>query len=465
VSGSRFRRWLDSEIAAQVAEIRQFVTIRTFLRLLGCIYAIAFISFGTQAAGLVGSHGILPYENFLRAMREEFGRTAWRYAPTVLWLRPGDAALAAVWIVGCVGAILAALGKWQRPALAVCLVLWLSICSVGQDFLGFQWDALLVETGFLAVFADARPVRIWLFRWLAFRLMFFSGVVKLASHDEAWRNLTALHYHYETQPLPNPLSWLMYQLPMVFQKFSTAFTLIVELAIPFLFFMPRKLRHAGAWITILLQALIFLTGNYTYFNLLAMLLCMWMFIEPERELRFNLVDFGLAGLIGLLSLILCLNLFSVPLPPGGSAVLHFAAPFEIVNSYGLFAVMTTERDEIVVEGSTDGKSWRAYEFRYKPGDPYRAPRIVEPFQPRLDWQMWFAALGTYQQNRWFVNFVVRLLQNEPAVTHLLAYNPFAAAPPKVIRARLYRYDFTHFGEKAWWSRQDRGLYIPPVSLK
>jgi len=465
VSGSRFSQWLDSEIAAQVAQIREFVTIPTFLRLLGCIYLVAFISFGVQAAGLVGSHGILPFANFLKAIRAEFGRSAWRYAPSVLWLRPTDAALSAVWIAGCVCALIAALGKWQRLAFALCLVLWLSVCSIGQDFLGFQWDALLVETGFLAVFAAAWPIRIWLFRWLAFRLMFFSGVVKLASHDPVWRGLTALRYHYETQPLPNPLSWLMYQLPMLIQKFSTAFILIVELAVPFLFFMPRKLRHAGAWITILLQVLIFLTGNYTYFNLLAILLCMWMFIEPERDLRFNIVDFGLAAVIGLLSLMLCLNLFAIPLPPGGSALLHMAAPFEIVNNYGLFAVMTTERDEIIVEGSNDGTNWRAYEFRYKPGDPNRAPPIVAPHQPRLDWQMWFAALGTYQQNRWFVNFVIRLLEGEPAVTHLLAYNPFPAAPPRFIRARLFRYDFTHFGEKGWWKREDRGLYIPPVSLR
>jgi hypothetical protein len=450
-----------------VAQIREFVNIPTFLRLLGCVYLIAFLSFGLQAAGLVGSHGILPYANFLKALRAEFGRGAWRFAPSLLWLRPTDGALAAAWIAGCLCALIASLGKWRRAMLAACLVLWLSLCSVGQDFLGFQWDALLVETGFLAVFADAVPVRIFLFRWLAFRLMFFSGVEKLASHDPSWRTLTALHYHYETQPLPNPLAWLMYQLPMGLQKFSTAFTLIVELVVPFLFFMPRKLRRAGAWITILLQGLIFLTGNYTYFNLLATLLCLWMFIEPEREreFHFSIVDLGLAVVVGILSFLLCLNLFSVPLPPGGNAMLHFTAPFEIVNNYGLFAVMTTERDEIVVEGSNDGTNWLAYEFRYKPGDPNRAPPIVEPLQPRLDWQMWFAALGTYQQNRWFVNFVVRLLEGEPAVTRLLEYNPFPTAPPKFIRARLFRYHFTRFGETAWWKREDRGLYIPPVSLR
>ena len=465
MSGRRIRRWLDSEIAAQLRGIARFVTVRTFLRALGGIYFVAFLSFGVQASGLIGSHGILPFEAFLKAFHEEFGRSSWRHIPTVLWLDPADWALTAVWIAGCLCAVVAAIGKWQRAALAVCLVLWLSICSVGQDFLGFQWDALLVETGFLAVFATRSPVRVWLFRWLLFRLMFFSGVVKIASGDPNWRKLTALHYHYETQPLPNPLAWYMYQLPMWFQKLSTGFTFGVELAAPFLFFLPRPFRTVGAVVTLAFQALIFLTGNYTYFNLLAMLLCMWLFIEPDPRATLDVIDIGLPALVGALSFLLCLNLFGVPLPPGGSAILHVAAPFEIVNSYGLFAVMTTERDEIVVEGSSDGANWKAYQFRDKPGDVDRAPPIVAPHQPRLDWQMWFAALGTYQQNRWFVSFVARLLEGEPAVTHLLAYDPFAGGRPKFVRARLYRYDFTHFGQNAWWTREERGLYLPPVSLK
>ena len=465
MSGTQIWRWLDSEIAAKIAGVAQFVSVQTFLRLLGLIYLVAFLSFGVQAAGLVGSHGILPYGNFLKAFHEEFGSAAWRRAPTVLWLWQTDAALTAVWMAGCAAAVVAMAGKWERAALAVCLVLWISICTAGQDFLGFQWDALLAEAGFLAVFASRSPVRVLLFRWLIFRLMFFSGFVKLASGDPNWRQLTALHYHYETQPLPNPLSWYLYQLPMWLQKFSTGCALGVELAAPLLFFLPRPFRAVGAWVTIAMQALIFCTGNYTYFNLLAVLLCLWLFIEPDPKARRTFIDIGLAAVVGLLSLLLCLNLFSIPLPPGGSAILHFAAPFEIVNSYGLFAVMTTDRDEIVVEGSSDGKDWKAYEFRYKPGNLDRAPPIVEPHQPRLDWQMWFAALGTYQQNPWFVNFAVRLLEGEPAVTGLLAYNPFAGGRPKFIRARLFRYHFTHFGEKGWWTREDRGFYIPAVSLK
>ena len=444
-------------------------TARLFLRMLGGIYAIAFLSFGVQAMALVGSGGILPAADFLLAVRAGAGEAAVRELPTLLWLNSSDAAITALWIVGALAGVTAAAGFRPRIALAACLVLWLSVCAAGQDFLAFQWDYLLAEAGFLAIFADHTPVRIWLFRWLIFRLMFFSGVVKLASGDPNWRNLTALHYHYETQPLPTPLAWFMYQLPMWFQKMSTAFVFFAELAVPFSFFGPRKVRRIGAGITVLLQLLILLTGNYTFFNWLAIALCLWLVIEPDRALPRALphraVSAALAGFIALVSALLFIDLFNVPMPPAGGAILHTVAPLRLVNSYGLFAVMTTTRAEIIVEGSADGENWRAYEFPFKPGDPLRMPPVVAPYQPRLDWQMWFAALGSYQQNRWFVNLMVRLLQGNRTVLGLLSYNPFPNAPPRYIRARLYEYHFTRFGERGWWRREERGMYFPPVSLK
>jgi hypothetical protein len=299
--------------------------------------------------------------------------------------------------------------------------------------------------------------------------MFFSGAVKLLSHDPLWRNLTALRVHYETQPLPTPAAWYLHQAPMAFHKASTFFVFLVELIVPFLFFAPRRFRHAAAWITIALQFLIFVTGNYTFFNILAVALVMWLFIEPAGRTGgprlSQALRIGLAAFIGVVSGMLCLDLFSVPLPPGGSEILHAVAPLRIVNSYGLFAVMTPTRPEIIVEGSEDGVEWRAYEFPFKPGSVYRAPPIVEPHQPRLDWQMWFAALGTYQQNRWFVNFMLRLLQGEPSVLRLMRYNPFPHAPPRYVRARVYLYHFTKFGDRAWWTREEEGEYFPAVSLK
>jgi hypothetical protein len=352
-------------------------------------------------------------------------------------------------------------------ALAGCLVLWLSLCSAGQDFLSYQWDVLLLEAGFLAVFVDDSPVRVWLVRWLVFRLMFFSGAGKLLSGDPAWRNLTALDYHYETQPLPTPLAWYAYQLPTAFQRVSTLFVLAAELVAPLIFFGPRRFRHTGAGAVILLQLLILVTGNYTFFNFLTITLALFLFVEPKRVPRGRahlVVTSALATFVGLTSGLLLLELFNLALPPGGGAVLHAIAPLRIINSYGLFTVMTVQRPEIVVEGSNDGVHWLAYEFRYKPGGVMRAPPVVAPHQPRLDWQMWFAALGTRQENPWFTGFVIRLLEGEPSVLRLLESNPFPKAPPKYIRARIFLYHFTHFGDRAWWRREEEGLYFPPASL-
>jgi hypothetical protein len=441
------------------------------LRALGLIYLVSFLSFGVQASGLLGRRGILPFGEYLRAARDSLGAAAYWNVPTLLWLHPTDTAMHTLWLAGCVAAAIAIWGKWQRTSLAVCLVLWLSLCSVGQDFYSFQWDILLCEAGFLAIFADATRVRIWLFRWLVFRLMFFSGAVKLLSGDPNWRDFKALTYHYYTQPLPTPLAWYMQQLPDWFQKATVGVVFLVELLVPFLFFAPRRIRRIAAWITIGFQVLILLTGNYTFFNWLTIALCMWLFVEPEapgvapERLSHRVITIVLASVIGVLSGLLCLQLFSLPLPQGGEAILRIADSLRMVNSYGLFAVMTTTREEIIVEGSNDGANWRAYEFPYKPGDVNRPPPVVAPYQPRLDWQMWFAALGSYRNNRWFVNLVLRLLQGEPNVLRLLSYNPFPYSPPKYIRAQTYLYTFTRFGERAWWAREQSGTYLPVVSLR
>jgi hypothetical protein len=445
------------------AEGFNFTTPRTFLRIMGAIYGVAFLSFGVQAAGLIGSQGILPAASFLRAAREALGASAYWDLPSILWLVPNNATIAAVWILGALCGLVALTGHLQRPALAGCWLLWLSICSVGQDFLSFQWDMLLLETGFLAIFASRSLLLVWLFRLLLFRLMFWSGVVKLASGDPVWRNLTAMSFHYETQPLPTPIAWWANRLPAILQKASTTAVFAIELVVPFLFFAPRRLRVIGAWITIGFQVLILLTGNYAYFNWLTIALCLWLFIEPERKITAGGVI--LAVPIVLLSLVSLAELFSFPFPEIAGRFAAFTAPLRIVNSYGLFAVMTTVRPEIQVEGSNDGEHWLAYEFRYKPGDLRRAPPIVAPHQPRLDWQMWFAAFGAPQQNRWFLSFVGQLLRGEPAVLRLLGYNPFPAAPPRYIRARLFQYHFTRFGEAGWWRRDEARAYLPPVSLR
>lgn len=443
-----------------------------FPKALGIVYLIAFVSFGVQATALIGPRGILPAGEYLR------GLSCWT-APTVFWLSSGDWALRLVCIAGAAAAIAMTLGFFQRPAAAVLFVLYLSLVTAGQTFMSFQWDLLLLETGFLAIFLTPARARIWLFQWLLFRLMFLSGAVKLLSGDATWHNLTAMSFHYETQPLPTPIAWYMHQLPLGFQKASTALVLVIETVVPFLIFGPRILRLIAGVSMVTLQVLIVSTGNYTFFNWLAIALCVflvddrsWKAVSQEamEKLPSRIVSAVLLCAIVLLSSFQLIEMFGGALPGSARQLLSVTAPFGIVNTYGLFAMMTTSRPEIVVEGSNDGAAWVEYEFRYKPGDLRRAPPWVAPHQPRLDWQMWFAALGNYQQNPWFVSFVLQLLGGNPEVLALLEKNPFPQSPPRYIRALVYDYHFTHFDGRrksgAWWRRELKLLLsagVPKVS--
>jgi lipase maturation factor 1 len=445
---------------------------RLFLQALGAIYLIAFVSFGVQAGGLIGSQGILPATNFLHGVRQELGARAFWYVPTVFWASSSDLALRVAWIAGAGLAILLMLGFWRRACLIALSILYISISTAGQDFWSFQWDILLTEAGFLAIFADGSPGRTFLFRWLLFRLTFMSGAVKLLSGDPTWRDLTALSYHYQTQPLPTPIAWYMNQLPIWFQKASTVFVFFVELVVPCLIFAPLRPRRIAAGLLIGLQVLILLTGNYTFFNLLTIALCVFLFAEPHRQPQsrsHQTVTLALMVFVLTTSGLQFLEMFRMPLPAPVRGYLVWISPLRLINSYGLFAVMTTTRPEIVVEGSNDGTAWQPYEFRYKPGDVRRAPTWVAPYQPRLDWQMWFAALGNADENRWFYNFAARLMQGSPPVLTLLAHNPFPANPPRYIRAVVYDYRFTDFAERrrtgAWWRREEKATYLPAISLR
>jgi predicted DCC family thiol-disulfide oxidoreductase YuxK len=452
-----------------------------FLRVLAAVYFAAFASLVVQVKGLLGDRGILPVSSYLAEVFKILGVRAYWEAPTIFWVAHGDRFLAvACWAGAAISVLLfSALlaGYLERIALVCLYVLYLSLATAGQDFLSFQWDALLLEAGFLAIFLGNSKIVVLAFRWLLFRLMFLSGAVKLTSHDPVWRDGTALAFHYMTQPLPTPPAWYMYQLPLGFQRFSTAAALSIELLIPFLFFAPRRWRFWGAGLALFLQATIFLTGNYTFFNLLTMALCLFLFDDYALErfrLRARSARTATLAALAASAVILFLSLaelhqmfFETSLEPE-SALVRFAQPFQIANTYGLFATMTTSRPEIIVQGSNDGETWLDYEFRYKPGDLRQPPRWVAPYQPRLDWQMWFAALSNYRGTPWFVNFMLRLLQGSPAVTDLLARNPFPEAPPKYVRAELFDYSFTDFAARRatgqWWARQPRGLYFPRISL-
>jgi len=325
---------------------------------------------------------------------------------------------------------------------------------------------------------------IWMFRWLLFRLIFGSGLVKLASGDPTWRNLTALSYHYETQPIPNPIAWYMYQLPLGFHKAETLITLIVELLIPFTIFMPRIVRFVGAAVIAGLQFVILITGNYAFFNCLTIFMCILLL---DDHLLYHVVQPNWTWLRGgiprafpsriwewtvyTISLILLfMSLFVLPVriglmryvPRPVLSAMRVTAPFYMVNGYGLFAIMTTERPEIIIQGSNDGQTWKDYEFKYKPGDLHRPPPFVAPHQPRLDWQMWFAALEGPPSPRWFRNLLIHLLDGSPEVLALFKTNPFPDHPPRFVRALVYDYEFTDFATRQstgqWWQRGQPSPY-------
>lgn len=469
-----------------------------FLRTLGIIYLIAFLSFWHQAGGLIGSQGILPVADFFKRAHEVLGVNAYWDLPSFLWFGGGDAAIA-IW---CALGVLAALALTVGFAPAPCLIfLWanyLSLTIAGQDFYQFQWDILLLEAGFLAIFlapwkwftpwkSKQPPPRIahFLFLWLLFRLMVASAVVKLSSGDTAWADGSALNFHYFTQPLPTPLAWYAQQFPAGFQWLSVKVMFFIELILPFFLIFPRRLRHLAAGGLIFLQILIALTGNYGFFNLLTIALCLlavddtgWKRaagpspaqpLPPSRGYFPTPVLMGVAAVIFTFSLPPFLSMFRKPLPwlsPLASLYQLVASPFRTINGYGLFAVMTRDRPEIIVQGSMDGIEWKTYSFRYKPGDPRRAPPWVAPYMPRLDWQMWFAALGNAQSNPWFVQFLRRILEGSPEVLALLEDDPFEGTPPRFVRAQLDQYTFTTSRENGdWWHVEPAGVYFREASLR
>ena len=465
------------------------ITSWLFLRLLGAIYLVAFASFGVQSAGLIGSHGILPVTDFLRGMHEYLGMSAYWKVPTLLWLSSGDLLLRLIWIAGVCLSLLLLFGANARVIRLGLFVLYLSLDTAGQVFMTYQWDALLLEAGFLAVLLGTEVMIVRLLRWLLCRLMFLSGTVKLLSGDPTWRSFRALPVHYQTQPLPTPLAWYFYQLPQWLQRVSVGFLFFVELVVPLLVLAPRRIRFFAAFAITLLQVMILLTGNYAFFNFLTISLCLFAFddvalrgVLPRRILErlstfsrakqgpvvWRAVSAAVASLVLFTSGFEMIGEFSGRHWRPADAIIHTIAPFEIVNTYGLFAVMTTSRPEIIIEGSNDGVTWLAYEFKYKPGELIRRPPWVEPHQPRLDWQMWFAALGNYRTDPWILQFLKRLLEGSPQVLGLLGRDPFPDAPPRYIRAQLYDYRFTAPEEREatgeWWHREWKGIYVPEVSL-
>ncbi len=481
------------------------------LRGLGGIALIAFVSFWVQLEGLVGPQGILPADSFLQRVSEQLGAERYFRFPTLAWL---DASGFTLHLMAGLGVIASLMLLFNiAPALSVFLVwlLYLSLCVVGQVFMQYQWDNLLIETSFLAIFiapwqwwprraqtTKVNPVSVWLFRLLLFKLIFASGLVKLASGDPTWSGFTALTYHFFTQPLPTVFGWLAHQLPDWILKGMTFLSLAIEIAVPFLIVTTRRLRQVAGYVIGALMVLIGLTGNYGFFNLLGLLLCISLF--DDRAFR-NMVDFikGKIGMGGMsiafaspsqsefsikryamylyLALYLVVSLIQLTnitgkrgwIPEWGKKVNETVRATRTINSYGLFANMTTERPEIVVQGSRDGRTWKTYRFKYKAGALDEAPTWAQPHMPRLDWQMWFAALGNYRQNPWFMQFLVKLLQDRDPVLDLIEKNPFPDRPPQYIRAIEYNYKFTTLTQwwqyGRWWEREQQQMYVPAFSLQ
>jgi len=474
-----------------------------FLRLLGAVTLVAFGSLAVQVEGLVGPQGLLPYQPWLEAVDAQLGDEArWR-APTLLWWAPD-----ALWWVIAAGAAAALAVTLAVPAegplLLVCWACYLSLSTVGQRFLGFQWDTLLTETLFTACFVarwsplSAREPSaggVWLVRLLLVKLMWLSGAVKLASGDPGWWDGLAMTYHYETQPLPNPASWYAHHLPEAWHRLETFATLAIELILPLAVFAGRAGRLAGAVGFTLVLGMLMLTGNYGFFQPLTLVLCVlwvhddaWRAVWPARLVALTerghlgpapssrmrwareLVQAPLAMAVVFAGALQGAWRLGVqpPVPDPVAEVVHASRPFRTVNSYGLFADMTERRPEVVVEVSRDGTTWHPWPLPYKPGPTDRMPPQIAPHMPRLDWQLWFAALSTCRRNPWVHTLLLRLAEQEPSVTALMGDYPLAE-PPRFLRAVSRDYQFTEPGSDAaregrWWEQGEARLYCPVVRV-
>ncbi|MEM7135281.1 MAG: lipase maturation factor family protein [Myxococcota bacterium] len=464
-----------------------------FARALGVVLLIAFVSLGVQAPGLFGADGIAPIAEFVASAQR--ANHSFFAHPSLLWFGASDSAITSVWVLGAAASTALILGLVPKVAALVAWFAYLSFVTVGWPFMSFQWDTLLLEVTFISIFfvsgrpwdrltghREPNPLARWALWLLLVRLVFRSAWVKLASGDPTWQDLTALTYHYYTQPLPTVFAWWADQLPLWVDKASCLVMYVIEFGAPLLFFVPRVgARRTGAGLIVALMVLIALTGNYGFFNLLTVLLCLTAIddsllqallphrIRPRlgevpKPAWWTRAAVGPSLIIVLTAVLFFQGTFGDRRLPGWLAPLY---PWATLNNYGLFSIMTTTRPEIIIEGTRDGETWVPYGFRYKPGPLGEAPRWVAPHQPRLDWQMWFAALGDFRKNPWLASFLRGLLDNEPSIVALLEDNPFEDNPPIQVRAVVYDYEFTDRRERSesghWWRRGEPKLYAPVLS--
>jgi hypothetical protein len=452
---------------------------------LALIYLIGFIVAVNQFVPLLGERGLQPVARFVEAV-------PFRASPSLFFLHPTDATFRGAAWIGIVLSLVALSGLPQsRGAVAAASVwallwlLYLSFVNIGQTFYSFGWESLLLEVGFLTIVAGASktmPPTIlnWIYRWTLFRLMFGAGLIKLRG-DQCWRDLTCLDYYFETQPIPNALSWYFHWLPRPALHGGVAFNHFVELIVPFGYFLPQPFAGIAGLITIVFQLTLIVSGNLSWLNWLTIVLAFatldnrflsWIpvsvpALQPMPSVQRIAVSV-LAVIVALLSVAPTLNMLS----PNQAMNMSFN-PLHIVNTYGAFGSVTRERYEIAIEGTADEEVdektlWREYQFKGKPGNPGRRPSQIAPYHLRLDWLMWFAAMGSAQDEPWFSGLMLKLLEGDKEVLGLLAGNPFPDRPPRWVRARMYRYTFTTPAERKatgrWWNRTPAGDYFPVVRL-
>jgi lipase maturation factor 1 len=488
-----------------------------FLRALGLIYFSAFYSLVFQIKGLLGPDGILPAGDYLQAVAAAVHGYKWWYAPSLFWFSSSDRALMLVTWIGVIASLLVVFNIWPRASLLVCWICFLSFIATARDFASYQSDGMLLEAGFIALFfappglrpslARAHPASrasLFLLQWEAFRIYFESGVGKMAGHDPTWRNFRAMDDYYQNAPLPTWIGWYVGHFPHWFHASAVFYTLAIELVLCFLIFLPRKFRIAFFFIVLPFQSSIILTGNYAFLNYIVFSLGFLFlddrFIEwavparlrslidrppapgdappaaaPEsvrhpfrhifQPVRWTVAGICLAWIFYVTSAKLVWKL--VPDAPLPATPVEALEPFRVANSYGLFEVMTHQRYEIEFQGSIDGgKTWIPYEFRYKPQDTDKPPGIYAPYQPRFEWNLWFASLGAWPEYRFVVWTEERLLTASPDVLALFARNPFPGGAPRQVRAVVYQYWFTDMETKRatgmWWRRELLGDYAPSL---
>ena len=466
------------------------------LRLLGVVYLVAFLVAARQAVPLIGHDGLLPADHFLDGIRRfaDSPPAAFLEVPTLFWLGVSDPTFVVAAWIGVALSAAVVLGATNAILQVALWALYLSFEQVGQLFWGYGWEIQLCETGFLAIFlcgalsvrpfASAGPpvAVMWLLRWLIVRIMLGAAAIKLRG-DPCWRDFSCLTFHYETQPIPNPLSWWLHAQPAWFHATGVAFNHLVELVAPFLVIGPRGLRLVAGSLFVAFQLILIASGNLSFLNWLTIvpaLACFddravaWLFPRRFRERAATGVPLSklhlgaalaVAVVVGLLSVNPVANLLSP-----AQAMNRSYDPLHLVNTYGAFGAVGKMRPEIVIEGTSDATigpatRWREYEFPCKPGDVARRPCWVSPYHYRLDWQLWFAAMSSIEYEPWLVRYVARLLQGDAEAKRLLAIDPFPDEPPRFIRILLYRYRFTRPSEETrnWWQRTLLGEYLRPVS--